>query len=264
MKKYLVIGNPINHSLSPKLHNYWLKKNDIEANYDKQLIEKKNVQEIIEDLRSQKIEGLNVTVPFKSEVIKFLDVLSDEAQITNSVNTIYKENDKLIGHNTDIAGFELAIRYTKYNIEKKKVLILGAGGVAPSIVYALKKLNASEIFISNRTLEKAEEIKNKFRYLKVLNWGDNYSFDMIINATSVGLNETDNINLNYENKGENQFFYDVIYNPSETNFLKEAKKKFHRTENGKMMFIYQAHQAFTIWHKIMPKIDQKVINLIND
>ena len=264
MKKYLVIGNPINHSLSPKLHNYWLKKNDIEANYDKQLIEKKNVQEVIEDLRSQKIEGLNVTVPFKSEVIKFLDVLSDEAQITNSVNTIYKEKDKLIGHNTDIAGFELAIRYTKYNIEKKKVLILGAGGVAPSIVYALKKLNASEIFISNRTLEKAEEIKNKFRYLKVLNWGDNYSFDMIINATSVGLNETDNINLNYENKGENQFFYDVIYNPSETNFLKEAKKKFHRTENGKMMFIYQAHQAFTLWHKIMPKIDQKVINLIND
>ena len=264
MKKYLVIGNPINHSLSPKLHNYWLKKNDIEANYDKQLIEKKNVKEIIEDLRSQKIEGLNVTVPFKSEVIKFLDVLSDEAQITNSVNTIYKEKDKLIGHNTDIAGFELAIRYTKYNIEKKKVLILGAGGVAPSIVYALKKLNASEIFISNRTLEKAEEIKNKFRYLKVLNWGDNYSFDMIINATSVGLNETDNINLNYENKGENQFFYDVIYNPNETNFLKEAKKKFHKTENGKMMFIYQAHQAFTIWHKIMPKIDQKVINLIND
>ena len=264
MKKYLVIGNPINHSLSPKLHNYWLKKNDIDANYDKQLIEKKNVKEIIEDLRSQKIEGLNVTVPFKSEVIKFLDVLSDEAQITNSVNTIYKENDKLIGHNTDIAGFELAIRYTKYNIEKKKVLILGAGGVAPSIVYALKKLNASEIFISNRTLEKAEEIKNKFRYLKVLNWGDNYSFDMIINATSVGLNETDNINLNYENKGENQFFYDVIYNPSETNFLKEAKKRFHRTENGKMMFIYQAHQAFTLWHKIMPKIDQKVINLIND
>ena len=264
MKKYLVIGNPINHSLSPKLHNYWLKKNDIEANYDKQLIEKKNVQEIIEDLRGGKIEGLNVTVPLKSEVIRFLDVLSDEAQITNSVNTIYKEKDKLIGHNTDIAGFELAIRYTKYNIEKKKVLILGAGGVAPSIVYALKKLNASEIFISNRTLEKAEEIKNKFRYLKVLNWGDNYSFDMIINATSVGLNETDNINLNYENKGENQFFYDVIYNPSETNFLKEAKKKFHRTENGKMMFIYQAHQAFTLWHKTMPKIDQKVINLIND
>ena len=167
MKKYLVIGNPINHSLSPKLHNYWLKKNDIEANYDKQLIEKKNVQEIIEDLRGGKIEGLNVTVPLKSEVIRFLDVLSDEAQITNSVNTIYKEKDKLIGHNTDIAGFELAIRYTKYNIEKKKVLILGAGGVAPSIVYALKKLNASEIFISNRTLEKAEEIKNKLKYLKV-------------------------------------------------------------------------------------------------
>ena len=262
MKKYLVIGNPINHSLSPKLHNYWLKKNDIEANYDKQLIEKKNVQEIIEDLRGGKIEGLNVTVPLKSEVIRFLDVLSDEAQITNSVNTIYKEKDKLIGHNTDIAGFELAIRYTKYNIEKKKVLILGAGGVAPSIVYALKKLNASEIFISNRTLEKAEEIKNKFRYLKVLNWGDNYSFDMIINATSVGLNETDNINLNYENKGENQFFYDVIYNPNKTNFLKAGEKLGNKTENGKRMFIHQAAQAFKIWHGIEPEIDQNVVRLL--
>ena len=85
---------------------------------------------------------------------------------------------------------------------------------------------------------------------------------MIINATSLGLNEKDQINLNFENIGENKFFYDIIYNPRQTNFLKNAKKNFHKTENGKMMFIYQAHQAFTIWHKIMPKINKEVIDLI--
>tara|TARA_B100001029_G_C14997847_1_gene416151 strand:+ start:214 stop:1008 length:795 start_codon:yes stop_codon:yes gene_type:complete len=263
MKKYLVIGNPIEHSLSPKLHNYWIKKNNLHANYDKLLVNKDNISRVFNNLRNNIIEGINVTIPFKKEVIAFLDNLSEEAEITQSVNTIYKQEEKLIGHNTDIAGFELAIRYTKYNVQGKKVLILGAGGVTPSIVYALRRLKASEIFISNRTFEKAEEIKKRFEYLNILKWGEKYSFDMIINATSIGLNNDDQIKLTYENKAENQFFYDVIYNPGETNFLKEAKKNFHKTENGKMMFIYQAHQAFTLWHKLMPEINQDVIGLIN-
>ena len=141
---------------------------------------------------------------------------------------------------------------------------MGAGGVAPSIIYALKKLNASEIYISNRTLSRAEEIKKKFQFLKIIKWGEECSFDMIINATSIGLNNKNKIELNYKSMGQNQFFYDVIYNPTETNFLKEAKENLHRTENGKMMFIYQAHQAFTLWHKSMPDINNEVIDLIND
>ena len=264
MKKYLVIGNPIEHSLSPKLHNFWIKKNNINANYEKKLVEKNKLSEVMNDIRDHKVEGINVTVPFKKDVIQFMDVLSEEAEITNSVNTIYRQDDKLVGHNTDIAGFELAIRYIKYNVNKKKILILGAGGVAPSIIYALKKLNASEISISNRTLSRAEEIKKKFQFLKIIKWGEECSFDMIINATSIGLNNKNKIELNYKSMGQNQFFYDVIYNPTETNFLKEAKENLHRTENGKMMFIYQAHQAFTIWHKSMPDINDEVINLIND
>ena len=264
MKKYLVIGNPIEHSLSPKLHNFWIKKNNINANYEKKLVEKNKLSEVMNDIRDHKVEGINVTVPFKTDVIQFMDVLSEEAEITNSVNTIYRQDDKLVGHNTDIAGFELAIRYIKYNVNNKKILILGAGGVAPSIIYALKKLNASEIYISNRTLSRAEEIKKKFQFLKIIKWGEECSFDMIINATSIGLNNKNKIELNYKSMGQNQFFYDVIYNPTETNFLKEAKENLHRTENGKMMFIYQAHQAFTLWHKSMPDINNEVINLIND
>ena len=139
MKKYLVIGNPIDHSLSPKLHNYWIKKNKIDAVYEKQLLTKDDLEKIISKLKLGEIDGINVTVPFKNTVISYIDELSEEAKKTQSVNTIYCENNKTIGHNTDIAGFELGLRHFKYNVSGKKVLILGAGGVVPSIIFALKK-----------------------------------------------------------------------------------------------------------------------------
>ena len=129
MKKYLVIGNPIKHSLSPKLHNHWLKKNKIEAIYEKKLVDDNSIKEIITDIKENKIQGINITVPFKKKIIEFVDELSEEAKETQSVNTIYKNDDKLIGHNTDISGFELSLRHIKYNLNEKKVFILGSGGV---------------------------------------------------------------------------------------------------------------------------------------
>ncbi len=262
MKKYLVIGNPIDHSLSPKLHNYWLKKNNIDAIYDKKMLDNNDLESIISDIKKEKINGINVTIPFKKAVIPFLDKLSSEAKDTQSVNTIYFQNGITIGHNTDIAGFELAIKYAKYDISGKKIFILGAGGVAPSIIYSLKKMKASKITLSNRTKEKAEHLKNLFKDIEIVNWGDTIDFDMIINATSIGLNNEDGLNFDHSANGPNKFFYDVIYNPRETIFLKRAKLFGNRAENGKMMFIYQAHQAFTIWNKLMPEIDDKVLKLI--
>ena len=262
MKKYLVIGNPIEHSLSPKLHNYWLKENNIKAIYDKKKLDEKDLQSIISEVKEEKINGINVTVPFKKAVIPFLDELSPEAKDTQSVNTIYFQNGITIGHNTDIAGFELAIKYAEYDISGKKIFILGAGGVAPSIIYSLKKMKASKILLSNRTKEKAENLKNLFEDLEIVDWGEIVDFDMIINATSIGLKNEDGLNFDYSANGPNKFFYDVIYNPRETIFLKRAKLFGNRAENGKMMFIYQAHQAFTIWNKLMPEIDDKVIKLI--
>ena len=158
-KKYLVIGNPIEHSLSPKLHNYWLEQNNIDAVYDKKKLDENELKNIISKVKGEKINGINVTVPFKKAVIPFLDELSPEAKDTQSVNTIYFQNGITIGHNTDIAGFELAIKYAKYDISNKKIFILGAGGVAPSIIYSLKKMKASKIILSNRTKEKAENLK---------------------------------------------------------------------------------------------------------
>ena len=262
MKKYLVIGNPIEHSLSHKLHNYWLKKNNIDAIYDKKKLDGNELKKIISEVKEKKINGINVTVPFKKAVIPFLEELSPEAKDTQSVNTIYLQNGITVGHNTDIAGFELAIKYAKYDLTNKKIFLLGAGGVAPSIIYALRKMKVSKITISNRTKEKAENLKNLFKDLEIVEWGDRIDFDMIINATSIGLKNENDLNFDYSANGPDKYFYDVIYNPKETLFLKRAKLFGNKTENGKMMFIYQAHQSFTIWNKVMPKIDDETIKLI--
>jgi len=263
-KKYLVIGNPIEHSLSPKLHNYWLEQNNIDAVYDKKKLDENELKNIISEVKGEKINGINVTVPFKKAVIPFLDELSPEAKDTQSVNTIYFQNGITIGHNTDIAGFELAIKYAKYDVLNKKIFILGAGGVAPSIIYSLKKMKASKIILSNRTKEKAENLKKLFKDLEIVDWGKEIiDFDMIINATSIGLNNEDEIKIDFSSIGPNKFFYDVIYNPRETIFLKKAKLFGNKTENGKMMFIYQAHQSFTIWHKKMPKIGDETIKFLD-
>ena len=197
MKKYLVIGNPIEHSLSPKLHNHWFEKNNINAIYNKKQINESDIKDIISELRNEKIDGINVTVPFKQSIIPFVDELSAEANNAQSVNTIYKENNKVLGHNTDISGFELAIKKKNYDIKSKKIFILGAGGVVPSIILALKKMGADKIILSNRTKKKAEQLKKIFPNLEIVNWGEIPEFNMIINATSLGLNKGDEIKLDY-------------------------------------------------------------------
>lgn len=263
MKKYLVIGNPIEHSLSPKLHNYWIKKNKINAIYEKKKINDDEIKKIICDVKDEKISGINVTVPFKKKVIPHLDVLTNQAKKTQSVNTIYLKGNETVGHNTDIEGFEESIRYAKFDVKDKNIMILGAGGVVSSIIFALINMGALSITISNRTKEKVENLKKIFENIQIVNWGNIPNVDMIINATSVGLNVEDRINLDFS-KIKNKFFYDVIYNPSETNFLNTGKKLNNKTLNGKMMFIYQAFHAFKIWHNLPPKIDNEIIKLLDN
>jgi len=263
MKKYLVIGNPIEHSLSPKLHNYWFKKNKIKAVYNKKKINEDDIQAIIDEIKNNKINGINVTVPFKKSVIPFLDELTPLANEAQSVNTIYKNEDKVIGHNTDVDGFKLSLQHINYEAKNKKIFILGSGGVVPSIIIALQKMKVFKIILSNRTKEKAEDLKKKLNIdLEILEWGRIPDFDMIVNATSLGLKKDDEIKLDYSAVGPNKLFFDVIYNPNETKFLLNAKKNGHQIENGKMMFVYQAHQAFSTWHKILPEINDETIKLL--
>jgi len=267
MKKYLVIGNPIGHSLSPKLHNYWIKQNNIDAVYNKKQLNENDIEGIINEVKNRKIDGINVTIPFKKSVIPFLDKLTFLANETHSVNTIYKEKengvDIVVGGNTDVGGFKQSLEYANYNVKNKNVFILGAGGVVPSILKALEKLGAAKVYISNRTKEKAKDLESYYKIslgLETLDWGQSSEFDIIINATSLGLKNNDEIKLNYTDIGPNKLFYDVIYNPSKTKFLLKAKQFGNQIENGKMMFIYQAQLAFKIWHNLLPKVYDRLLD----
>ena len=276
MKKYLVIGNPIDHSLSPKLHNKWFKTTEIEAVYDKKKIEEKDLREIINEVKNEKIDGINVTVPFKKAVIPFLDELTPEARKVQSVNTILKKNNKVVGANTDIYGFEASLAYQNFELKNKKIFILGAGGVVSSLIYVLKKFGVEKITISNRTKKKVEDLKKIYSDLEVIDWGQNIEFDMIINATSLGLGENDKIGLDfsgleyidpigsYKNKNDKKkkvnstkLFYDVIYmhGDKETDFLLTGKKLGHETMDGSLMFLHQAAESFRIWNETPPYND---------
>jgi len=273
MKKYLVIGNPIEHSLSPVINNYWMKKYNLtDSIYEKRKIEKKNLKNIIDEMREENLVGVNVTVPFKKLIIPFLDELDSTSEETKSVNTLFKVNNKIVGYNTDRPGFALTIKDLYpvkdigiiNNLEKKTVFILGAGGVTASIISAFQ-YKKTKIFLSNRTKENANTLKKNFPKLEILDWGQRpSSFDIAINTTSIGLKENERINLDFSDceKDKNKLFYDLIYNPKETNFLKEAKLRGNKIMNGQKMFLNQAMYAFKLWTNIEPEIDTEVVKLL--
>ncbi len=265
MKKHLIIGNPIKHSLSPKLHNYWFKKNNIDATYEKILVKNDDELSVIfQKFKDNEIFAMNVTVPFKQTVIPFIDELSPIAKKTKSVNTIFKKDKKLHGDNTDVVGFELALKDLNFNYKNKSALILGAGGVVPSLIVGLSNLGIKKIQVSNRTQENFEKIKTQFPFIEQVTWGKLVNNDIIINATSVGLEKNDNLNLDLKSISSGKLFYDVIYNPSKTKFLEMAEYSGHMILNGKTMFIYQAQKAFKIWHNFEPKVDNDLINFLKN
>ena len=275
MKKYLVIGNPIEHSLSPLIHNYWMKKYRlVDSVYDKRKVEEKDLKNIIEKIRDNEIIGVNVTVPFKKLIIPLLDKLDSTAEKTESVNTLFKVNNKVMGYNTDKPGFDLTMRelfqsqsdsVTITALNGKNIFILGAGGVTSSIIDSLEHENV-KIFLSNRTKKKAEELKKKYTKIEVLDWGKRPSTcDIVINTTSIGLAKNEKIDLDFSDYlgDKNKLFYDLIYNPKETNFLKDARLRGNKTINGQKMFLNQAICAFKLWTNITPEIDDEVIKLLD-
>ena len=264
MKKHLIIGNPISHSLSPKLHNYWFKQNNIDAIYEKAQPEEEEIGKILQQVKSNKIWGMNITVPFKKKVIPFIEKLSETAKETTSVNTIFKKENMIYGDNTDVQGFELSLKCENCELTDKNAFILGAGGVVPSIIKALKNLGLKKIFLSNRTKKNSDYILKLFPEIILIEWGQIPDFDIIINATSLGLKKSDHINLDFKELKNSKIFYDLIYNPSITEFLEQAKQSGHKIINGKMMLLFQAQRAFEIWHGFLPKIDNNLLEFLNN
>jgi len=271
-KKFLVIGNPIKHSLSPQLHKYWFGKNKINAEYKKLKIDQKQIKKILDKIRKKQIEGINVTIPFKNSVIKYLDILEGDAKKTSSVNTIYLRKQKLIGDNTDVYGFAFGI-LKKIKSKIKAAGIIGAGGVTSSIILALIKKGVRKIYITNRTFSKLKVFKKKFKgIIFPIRWNEHLKVfrevQILINVSSLGMQGQKDLKFDFSTFNKKINVVDIVYNPENTKFLSDACRYGHKAFSGLDMFVYQAQKAFYIWNKKKPKITndiyKKLRKLIND
>ena len=267
--KYGIIGKPLSHSLSPLLHNFWFKKYNIKASYSLLEIEADQIEEVLNKIKKRELKGINVTTPYKQAVIPFLDLVINDSKKTSSVNTIYLNSEnKIVGENTDVYGFDCSFikKLEDKNLVEKSFFIVGAGGVAPSVIYALAKKNIKKIFITNRTIAKAENIKKIFPFVKIILWENINSIaqdmDIIINATSLGMKNGKDFNEVIKKFKPGVVYYDVIYNPLETTMLKNFKEKKIKTFNGLEMFLYQGQKSFYLWNKISPEIDKDLKKII--
>ena len=266
-KKFGIIGNPIKHSLSPVLHNYWFKKYGINASYSIVETDEKNLKEVIKKIRDHELTGVNVTLPYKQKIINQVDRIINDAELTGSVNTILLDDNKVIGENTDVFGLQAAYLKEIDDSESKVALVIGAGGVSPSVILSLYKSGVKKISITNRTQEKCIFLKKKFNFLTIIPWSDLKSeiknFDIIINATSLGLKNGDDFTFNFSNTKDEVIYIDTIYNPLETKTFKYLKEEGRRVFNGLDMFIYQGQKSFYLWNKINPEIDDELVELLN-
>ena len=254
-----VIGNPIKHSFSPMIHNYWMKKYGIKLKYEQMLVRKQELRKVINEVRDDNILGFNVTLPHKVEIIPYLDSLHDTARKSGAVNTVYKNRKKKIeGANTDGVGFCSYLEKDKrFNFYEKSILILGAGGSAKGIISEMVDRKISRINVMNRTEKKAEEIASQYKNhpTKVIaeKWNINKpleNVDLIVNTTSFGMEANEYIKLNTQNLKQSAIIIDIIYNPRQTMFLRDQRNRGFTVYNGIGMLIRQAAASFKFWFNI--------------
>ena len=253
-----IIGNPLKQSLSPFLHNYWIKKYGLSSYYLPLPI--KNTSNIKQALSKFNFLGLNVTIPYKRSIIFQLDSLDISAKKIQAVNTILYKNKRLKGFNTDIIGFAKGLFKKKWN-KKRPVIVFGAGGAAEAIIYFLKLENIKDIIIVNRTKKRADLIIKKYRNIKfTTNFNLNINeAGLIINTSSLGMMGYPELKIKLNNVNKEAIVYDIVYNPINTKLINEAKKHKLEYVSGLEMFIEQAKASFEIWFQIKPEVNNNLI-----
>ncbi|NYF24955.1 shikimate dehydrogenase [Sporosarcina sp. JAI121] len=263
MKKwYAVIGDPIAQSMSPSMHEAWFEENGMDATYIPIQVKSDRLREAVEGLKNLGCSGWNVTVPHKSAIIPFLNQLDPSAERMNAVNTVrVLEDGSLIGYNTDGNGFVRSLEEAYGTLCKgKKVLVIGAGGAARGIAFALQSAGYGPLFFTNRTLEKAEQLAADLTDSTALSMVEAElslsGFGLVVQTTSVGMNYAQKgMPLNPENVYEGTIVADIIYNPLETEFLTEAHKRGANILNGVGMFVHQGALAFETWTDVRPRTE---------
>ena len=262
--KLFVIGKPIKHSRSPTIHNFWIEKYSLNANYYNLEVDKKEIRYLIKDLREEKIKGFNVTIPYKKTIIDFVDELEISASKSKAVNTVYKIKDKIIGANTDGIGFISSLQKDlNFHLNSSSnVMCVGAGGAAYGIISSIIDFNPNMIKITNRTrsagiklikhFEKFTESKKLFESKLMGYKPDNY-IDLLINCTSCGMNGKNPLDIELGSMNKKSLVYDLVYEPTLTPLMKSAKEKQINNTNGFYMLVRQAAESFYRWFGVMPK-----------
>ena len=269
MKKAAVIGFPVKHSLSPRLHGFWLDKYKIAGEYTAIEIPPEGLSDFISTMAEKGFCGVNVTVPHKEKVMELLDGVDDFASTIRAVNTIViKDDGKLFGKNTDVGGF---IRNIIPHITgKKKAVVLGAGGAAKSIVHALRMLNFEQIIITNRTKGRADRLIDNC-YLtgtRVADWESRHTIlqdaDLLVNTTSLGMTGKEPLDIDLSLLPTTALVTDIVYNPLITPLLAQAQARGNPIVDGLGMLLHQAVPAFEAWFGVRPIVDDELRKYITE
>ena len=255
---YGILGNPVHHSLSPLIHNALFEKLKINAVYMAFQVEENFLGLAFEGMRAMGLRGANITIPFKEEAVDFIDEIPEDVdRCVGAINTVVNRKGQLYGYNTDGTGFLVALKEELgFNPEAKKILVLGAGGAARGVVFALARAHAAEIIIHNRTMDRAEGLseyvsghfpETEIDVIPDLGLVHERKPDLVVNATSFGMKEKEGSPFDLKSLTQKTSIYDLIYAPLETPFLKQAKKLGLPCANGLGMLAAQAALSFELW-----------------
>ncbi len=277
IKKAGVIGDPISHSLSPIIHNYLLKKYNIDGEYLPYQVKSKNLETECRKFALNNYKGFNVTLPHKENMFQICDYLSKTASEVKAVNTVIITPDKkLFGHNSDGEGFikNILQNITDFKFKNKKIVIIGAGGATRAILFALLKEKVKQIIVSNRNLIKAQSLINDFQdkfkncHLQAITFDEKENFltdcDFLINCTSLGMKNQSDLKIDLKNLNKKAIVTDIVYNPLMTNLLRQAQDQGNQIVTGIGMLIYQAFIGFEAWYGQKPEVDQELFDLLQD
>jgi len=268
--KTAVIGHPIGHSLSPRIHNYWIETYKLNGLYEALDIKPEHLSKRLPELLRAGYQGFNLTVPHKEMVLPLCDEIDDKARAVGAVNTIWTEDARIKGTNTDIFGFVQNIKSgaPEFDFTAGPAVVLGAGGAARAVVQGLLQEGAPEIVLLNRTRARAEALAESFAdaRITVRDWAKRDEFpattNLLVNTTSLGMSGAPPLEISLGSLPRTALVTDIVYAPLETKLLREANDSGHKTVNGLGMLLHQARPAFEKWHGIMPEIDETLIQEI--
>ena len=264
-----VIGDPISHSLSPRLHGYWLKEYGIDGNYNAFHVTPEDLPTFVKTLGQNSISGINVTVPHKEHVMGFLDIVDDKAERIGAVNTIFRgEDGSLVGTNTDGYGYLMHLKSvaTGWNAKNGPAVVLGAGGAARAVLVSLLDDGIPEIRLCNRTMSRAEKLADDLNdpRIKVVSWDDRETIlddcSLLTNVTTLGMTGQKPLEIELSNLPQSAVVYDIVYNPLETDLLRKARLNGNQTVDGLGMLLHQAAPGFEKWFGVMPDVDEGLRN----